>query len=60
MKNVEDRELDIIISSMSNVIRETLIELGLTTSEVEILRVLGTRVWEGNCLLTALSYSLLF
>jgi hypothetical protein len=44
MKNVEDRELDIIISSMSNVIRETLIELGLTTSEVEILRVLGTRV----------------
>ena len=60
MKKVEDRELYTIISSTSNIVIEILIELGLTTSEVEILRVLETRIWEGSCLLTALTYSLLF
>jgi hypothetical protein len=60
MKNFEDREFVIIISSTSNIIREILIELDLTTSEVEILRVFETRVLEGSCLLTALSYNLLF
>jgi hypothetical protein len=44
MKKVEHRELDIIISSASNIISEISIELGLTTSEVEILRVLETKV----------------
>jgi len=44
MKKVEDRELYTIISSTSNIVIEILIELGLTTSEVEILRVLETRI----------------
>jgi len=44
MKNVEDKELDIMMSSKSNIIREILIQLVLTTSEVEMLRVLQTRV----------------
>jgi len=44
MKNVEDKELDIIMSSKSNIIREILMQLVLTTSEIEMLRVLETRV----------------
>jgi len=60
MKNVEDKELDIIMSSKSNIIREILMQLVLTTSEIEMLRVLETRVWEGSCLLTALFFRLLF